>query len=87
MNRLKYFVRNKYAWPGGYPMFAVTKDGGVLSHEAVRENYPTILRAIRSGADPQWEVVGVDINWEDANLFCDHTNQRIESAYAEEETA
>jgi len=30
-------------------------------------------------------VVGCDINWEDAGLYCDDTNELIESAYADNE--
>ena len=65
---------------GGYPLFYLTADGGVLSPQAVQEN----LELCRDEHDPQWYVVGADVNWEDASLFCDHTSQRIESAYAED---
>ena len=27
---------------------------------------------------------GQDVNWEDAELYCDHCSKRIESAYAED---
>ena len=83
---LKYFARNKYAWPGGYPMFAVCADGGILSHTAIKQNYRLIFRATQNpGTDKQWEVTGVDINWEDDCLFCDHTGEHIPSAYGEGE--
>ena len=86
IKKLKQFARDKYAWPGGYPMFAVCADGGALSHKAVIDNYRIIYRATQNkGTDRQWEVVGVDINWEDPDLYCDHTGQRIESAYCEEQ--
>ena len=31
-----------------------------------------------------WHIAGADINWEDPDLYCDHTGERIESAYAED---
>lgn len=66
---------------GAYPLYYVTKDGGVLSPEAVIEN----LGLTNDVNDPQWFVVSVGINYEDANLICDHTGKRIRSAYAEDD--
>jgi hypothetical protein len=80
-------VRNgPYAWPGGYPLFFITSDGEALSFEAVRERRREILEALRDKDNSGWRVVAVDVNWEDADLHCAHTNKRIESAYAEPET-
>lgn len=74
--------KNPYCWPGGYPKFAVTDDGGCLCKKCCW----TERKQIRE-ADPGdgWEVQAVTINWEDANLLCDHCGERIESAYAEDE--
>jgi hypothetical protein len=73
-----------HAWPGGYPLFFVTSDGAALSFDAVRENLRSVLWSIRHGVNDGWRVVGCDVNWEDPELFCDHTGNRIESAYAED---
>jgi hypothetical protein len=81
---LKNYIRNgKYAWPGGYPMYFVTNDGEALSFEAVKENYREILSAIKNKDNSGWRVVGIDVNWEDENLCCCHTGDKIESAYGE----
>lgn len=78
-------MRNgQYAWPGGYPCYFVTSDGAALSFDAARKERRNILEAlathdIRSG----WHVYGVEVNWENNELYCDHTNERIESAYAD----
>lgn len=71
---------------GSYPRFYVTADGACLCVACAREEREQISLAIlhrdeRGG----WCVVGVEINWEDPNLHCDHCNARIESAYAEPE--
>lgn len=29
---VKQFVRSRFAWPGGYEIYAVTSDGGALCH-------------------------------------------------------
>ena len=71
----------KYA-DGGYPVYYVCQDGGVLSFSAAWENRKLIREAIQQDNDPQWRVIGLDINWEDPSLYCDHTNKLIESAYA-----
>jgi hypothetical protein len=73
-----------FAWPGGYPLFFVTSDGAALSFDAVRENIRSVIWSIRNGVNDGWRVVGCDVNWEDFELFCDHTGNRIESAYAED---
>ena len=73
-----------FAWPGGYPLYFITDDGAALSFDAVRENLRPVIWSIRNGVNDGWRVVGCDVNWEDASLFCDHTGNRIESAYAED---
>ena len=81
------FVRDlaePYAWPGGYPRFFICADGAALSFDAAQANRRAIRRAIRTGYDDGWQVVGCDINWEDPALYCDHIGVRIESAYAED---
>lgn len=72
-----------FAWPGGYPCFFITSDGATLSFEAVRENFRSVIYSIRHRSNDGWRVVAVDVNWEDPDLYCDHTGKRIESAYAE----
>jgi hypothetical protein len=86
--QIKQALRNgPYAWPGGYPMFFVTADGGVLSFAAVRKEWRNIVDAhLRKDRRGGWYIEGYDINWEEPDLFCDHTGTRIESAYAEPET-
>lgn len=73
-----------FAWPGGYPLYFVTADGEALSFKAAREERRNILHAIASNDTRSgWRVVGVDVNWEDAELACAHSGERIQSAYAD----
>ena len=67
---------------GGYPKYWVTKDGGILSFEAISQELELIKSAIENDDDPQWQVIGCDINWEQ-ELRCDHLNKEIQSAYGE----
>ena len=82
--QLKQALRSgKYTWPGDYPLFFITSDGAALSFEAVRENLRSVLWSIKNKVNDGWRVVATDVNWEDSELYCDHTGERIESAYSE----
>ncbi len=72
-----------YAWPGGYPKFFVTNDGDVLSFQAVRNNWCHIVGAHLRNVRDGWMIAGCDINWEDDNLYCADTGEKIEAAYTE----
>lgn len=87
LSDIKRNLRNgKYAWPGGYPMYFVASDGMPLSFESVKENFNQICRAHISGdTRSEWYLAGVEINWEDSDLRCIHSDTRIESAYCEDE--
>lgn len=75
-------VASPYAWPGGYPMFAITSDGAALCHRCCHSERQSI--GFTYGTDG-WNIVGLDVNYEDSALYCDHCGERIESAYAEPE--
>ena len=77
----------KWAWPGSYPVYFICADGEALSFEAAEANKMLIENAIRDRDSDDWRVIGYEVNWEDPCLFCAHTNERIESAYAEDEVA
>lgn len=72
-----------FTFPGCYPLYFVTSDGGALSFEAARQEFRLIAESIASGTSDGWRVTGCLINYEDSGLFCDHSGKRIESAYGE----
>jgi len=72
-------AKSPYAWPGGYPMFAITKDCAVLCSDCCKTERESI--GTTTGTDG-WTVVGLDVNWEDQNLYCDHCSKTIECAYS-----
>lgn len=72
-----------YTWPGAYPCYFVTADGGALSFDSVRENFRSVLHSVKHNQNDGWQVVAVEVNYEDPELYCDHSGKRIESAYAE----
>lgn len=67
-----------FAWPGGYPLYYVTQDGGVLCPGCAKTAESKGLTGDLD--DPQWYIIAVQINWEE-ELTCDHCNEKIESAY------
>ena len=66
---------------GGYPMFFITSDGGALSFESAIENYSEIIDSIKNDHSDGWRIVACDINYEDSDLSCCHSGDKIESAY------
>lgn len=73
----------EYAWPGGYPLYFTTSDGAALSFESVWSNLRSVFDSIRAKCSDGWRVIGCDVNWEDADLHCEHSGKRIPSAYAD----
>lgn len=77
---------DKYAWPGGYPLFFLCSDGEALSWDAAIENAGLIRDAlITNDRHSGWHVCALLTNWEDTDLYCAHTNEHIESAYGDDE--
>lgn len=64
-----------YAWPGGYPLYYLTRDGLTVCPQCANRD-----------VDQSQEPVAADTNWEDPALTCDDCEERIPSAYAEDET-
>lgn len=85
VEQFREHLAEPWAWPGGYPRYFITSDGAALSYRAAREEAEQIEYAIANKLSDGWRVVAVDINFEDADLFCDHTGEKIEAAYADEE--
>lgn len=70
---------------GGYEsnVFFITKDGGVLAIQTVIDEIHKV--DFNDPDDSQWFIVGYDVNYEDQELYDDHTGKLIEAAYADEE--
>ena len=73
----RYVAQQQFAWPGGYELFAITDDGGVLCAACCRTEY----RQIRdSSPGDGWHVcavystenVDMGVDEGDDHLFCAH---------------
>ena len=86
---LKATLRNGgFAWPGGYPLYFITADGSALSFETVRKEFRQIAEAIKTtDSRGGWKVEACEVNYEDSELLCDHSGERIPSAYGDDSEA
>lgn len=77
-----------YVWPGGYPCYFVMKDGEALSFKAAEQEKETIIKAMEDQKEgynnDQWIPIAFEVNWEDEDLVCAHTYEKIECAYPSE---
>lgn len=84
LSKVKACLRaGKYAWPGGYPLYFITQDGAALSFDAVEDNFYQVAWDWLNDASTGWKVIGCAVNYEDEGLVCEHTHEKINSAYEE----
>jgi hypothetical protein len=78
---------SSWAWPGGYPIYYITKDSGVLCPKCANDNSNRTIDGDDDDCpdDAQWLIVAAEVNWEDGDMTCDNCAKRIESAYTEKE--
>lgn len=76
-----------FAWPGGYPLFYVFTDGGVICPDCVNANIQEIDGAIkgerRFNSRGGWAIDRYDANYEEPDLCCDHCGKLIPAAYVD----
>lgn len=82
MGAARYVRRERYAWPGGYPLALITTDGGLLCADCVRDNFSNIAWAHRSKCGDGWRPFGMTIAEEQSDDTCDHCGTYI---YQDEE--
>ena len=71
-----------WAWPGGYPIFYICQDDNVLCVDCA--NGKNGSEASSENDDPEWHLIGSDINWENESLYCVHCDGMIPSAYGDD---
>lgn len=70
---LRASIRQKFAWPGGYEIYGITLDGGVLCCDCMRREYRQIANARRYGFSDGWNVQALALDCEtDSLTVCDH---------------
>lgn len=69
-----YVARYRFAWPGGYALYAVTDDGAALCPNCCRSEYRRILE---SHPGDGWRVIGIDIVFSDEHEQCSNCDATI----------
>lgn len=83
IDSVKRAARDRYAWPGGYPLYILMSDGEPLCTQCARANFRQIARSTRDDVRGDWVAEGADIYWEGPPMQCAHCNTDIESAYGD----
>ena len=83
INALKNFIRLPYAWPGGYQLVAIMRDGGILCVDCCEAEYKNILDSTKHGLEDGWDFYGVDVVWEGPNYNCAHCEKEMETEYGD----
>jgi hypothetical protein len=82
---LKQAVRQPYAWPGGYPLSAITSDGAAACMDCVRDDWGAYARSTMYSYRDGYRIDAVDVLWEGGN-YCANCGQCVD-AYNQEEGA
>ena len=81
---LRAAIRQRYAWPGGYELFAVADGGEALCMNCCRAHYWTIAHSIRHGYNDGWRVVGIGADCDLDNVaYCAHCSKTIGDDHAD----
>lgn len=71
----KYVARERYAWPGGYELFAVTDDGDILCPDCCRSEFTSIATSCRGDG---WHTVAVgSMSETDSETICGHCGRDL----------
>lgn len=81
VEQVKDYIREPWAFPGGYPLVLVMDDGECLCPACAKDNFKLIVAATKSNARDGWQAAGVQVNWEDNELFCANCDNQLEAAY------
>ena len=71
----KFVARTKFAFPGGYELFAITDDGAALCYDCCQTEFSQIVGSYPGDG---WRVTAIDsmANYDDS-FHCDHCNREI----------
>lgn len=84
ISKVKNYLRNPYAWPGGYRLTAYCADGEALCRSCILANLPETIRAHGpDGWDRSWTIVAIDVHWEGPCETCAHCGADLPSIYGD----
>lgn len=65
----EYISENPFTWPGGYELFGITDDGGILRNSCCADELDRIEESIPNDG---FYLVEIDSAEMDENEVCDH---------------
>jgi hypothetical protein len=78
MTLKEYRENGPYAWPGGYPIYAIMDDGSLLCHKCCCEE------PVHEGGEADgWRFEDAGVYWEGRSDYCSHCNTVLESVYGD----
>lgn len=81
MQSVKDFIREPFAFPGGYPKVLIMADSECLCPKCAKSEYRQISNATRHNLRDGWQAAGVDLHMEGLPITCAHCGIETESAY------
>ena len=80
LSALKEAVRRPYAWPGCYPLSAITFDGAALCMDCIRKNWRNVCHEtlLKGWEGCGWGIYGVEVLWEGGN-YCDNCGECLDA--------
>ena len=81
LDQIRDAVRQKYAWPGGYPLALLMSDGECLCMDCARKEWKNVFRSTFNNDLDGWQASCSFINWEDQDAVCAHCYGAIDYAY------
>ena len=82
--QVKEFIRAPFTWPGGYPLYAITSDGGCLCAQCCRAEWRNVCDSVRNSYSDGWQVVAIEANYE-SDIQCDNCDADIPAAYIDDD--
>ena len=68
-----------HVWPGGYEVFFIASDGGVICHDCTVAEYSNIVDSIRRDISDGWRIVGAECSANiDGEINCGRCDGAIE---------
>lgn len=84
ISEVKNYLRNPWAWPGGYRLTAYCADGEPLCRSCILANLPEIIRAHGPHYwHRDWTIVAIDVHWEGPCETCAQCGADLPSVYGD----
>jgi hypothetical protein len=78
------YKHGPYTFPGGYPVYGIFSDSAWCCWECFKSEYGLIAESVKDQDKGGWDLVAIDINYEDTSAYCGHCSKHLESAYGED---